>query len=120
MGDSLMTHQTLAMIFVLKSRLVIDGQICLEYCLAMGYAMRGVVIDDWRKACDYLWRGEADVLVVADARSLDPDRAPRVEVVAHHVSRPARADVPTGHRVGKHRAKGTNERSRMVKRTAAK
>lgn len=116
-----MTHQELvkAMIFVLRSRIVIDGQICLNYCLAMGYDMRGVVIDDWRKACDYLWRREADVLVVADARSLDPDRAPRVEVVAHHYSRPPRPDVPTGHRIGKHRKNQRAERAQVVKRTAA-
>lgn len=121
-------HLVRAMIFVLKSRIVLDGEICLNYCLAMGYQMRGVVVDDWRKACDYLWRRECDVLVVADGRSLDPDRAPRVEVVAHHASRPQRPDVPTGHRVGKHRAgrnaknangKGGNERTQIVKRTNA-
>lgn len=102
-------HITRAMIFVLHNRVYIDVKICIDYCLAMGYDMRGVVQDDWRKACDYLWRRECDVLVVADSRSLDPDRAPRVEVVAHHASRPERPDVPTGHRAGKHRA--TNERA---------
>lgn len=115
-------HPVKAMIFVLRDRLTIDGKICLDYCMAMRYQMRGVVIDDWRKACDYLWRRECDVLVVADQRSLDPDRAPRVEVVAHHGNRPQRPDVPTGHRAGKRRAKNERDvtaRTQAVKRTSA-
>lgn len=111
-----------AMIFVLRDRVLVDGKICLDYCLAMGYETCGMVQDDWQRACDYLHRRECDVLVVADSRSLDPDRAPRVEVVAHHSSRPQRPDVPTGHRIGKHRAGRNgraNERTQVLKRNAA-
>jgi hypothetical protein len=102
------------MVFVLSRRLVPDVGVCIEYCLTQGYNMRGVVQDDWVKACDYLHSGEADVLVVADDRSLNPDRAPRVEVVAHLHTEPAAPDVPTGRR-GRHRR---NERTRMLRRDA--
>lgn len=87
-----------AMVFVLSRRLFPDVGICIEYCIAQGYAMSGVIQDDWRKACDYLWSGKCEVLVVADDETLDPDRAPRVEVVAHQHTDPSRPDVPTGHR----------------------
>ena len=111
-----MSHlPTEAMVFVLSRRLLPDVGICIEYCLAQGYHMRGVIQDDWRKACDYLNSGECDVLVVADDRSLNPDRAPRVEVVAHLHTRPEAPDVPTGRRGGRHRR---NERTRMIRRDA--
>lgn len=87
-----------AMVFVLSRRLFPDVGICIEYCIAQGYAMCGVIQDDWTKACDYLHSGKADVLVVADDRALDPDRFPRVEVVAHQDTEPTRPDVPTGRR----------------------
>jgi hypothetical protein len=113
-----MTHSPVqAMVFVLSHRLLPDAGICIEYCLRQGYVMCGVVRDDWDKAIDYLYRREADVLVVADARTLDPDRTPRVEVVAHHHTQPQRPDVPTGRRGGRHRRKP--ERTRMLKRDAA-
>lgn len=116
-----MTELVRAMIFVLHDRVTVDGKTCLDYCMFMGYNMVGVVQDDWRKACDYLYRRECDVLVVADTRTLDPDRAPRVEVVAFHRGRPDRPDVPTGHRPGRHRAKNQRDagRTQAVKRSAA-
>lgn len=112
-----MSNLTRAMVFVLSDRLFPDAALCIEYCRAQRYNMCGVIRDDWRKACHYLYSGEADVLVVADQRSLDPDRAPRVEVVAHQHTQPERPDVPTGHRRGgRHRR---NERTRLLKRDAA-
>lgn len=105
-----------AMIFVLHDRVTIDGKVCLDYCIAKGYRMVGVVQDDWHKACDYLYRRECDVLVVADDRALDPDRRPRVEVVAHLHTAPERPDVPTGRRSGKQWMR--NQRTRMLKRGA--
>lgn len=104
-----MTHPPVqAIVFVLSSRLLPDAAICIEYCRALGYHMVGVIRDDWAKACDYLYHGKADVVVVADDRTLDPDRTPRVEVVAHQHTQPARPDVPTAHR--------PRERTWMVKR----
>ena len=97
-----MPHTT-AMVFVLSGRLNPDADICIRYCLAHGYHVAGVVRDDWYTVCGYLYRGEADVVVVADAHSLDPERAPRVEVVAHETTTPERPDVPTGRPPGKHR-----------------
>lgn len=72
-----------AMVFVLSDRLLPDAQICIDYCLRMGYTMAGVIRDDWSKAVDYLYAGDCGVIVVADDNTLDPDRTPRVEVVAH-------------------------------------
>jgi hypothetical protein len=86
------------MVFVLSNRLMPDAGICIEYCRVLGYHMCGIVKDDWTIAMDYLHAGQADVVVVADDRSLDPDRAPRVEVVAHLNTEPTRPDVPTGRR----------------------
>jgi hypothetical protein len=86
------------MVFVLSSRLLPDAGICIEFCIQQGYNMIGLIKDDWKKACDYLYAGKCDVIVVADSRTLDPDRTPRVEVVAHQDTQPARPDVPTGHR----------------------
>ena len=116
-----MIHQTTAMVFVLSHRLLADADVCIQYCREQGYVLAGVVRDDWHRACSYLWGGECDVLVVADARTLDPDRAPRVEVVAHHASRPERPDVPTGHRASRRRAKNQREvgRTQIVRRNAA-
>src|SRR5262245_59350151 len=84
------------MIFVLTNRLFPDAQICIDYCLRQGYVMAGIVQDDWQRAIEYLYRREADVVVVADGRSLDPDRAPRVEVVAHGRKPSRRPDLPSG------------------------
>ncbi len=86
------------MVFVLSSRLLPDAGICIQYCIDHGYHMDGIIKDDWRKADGYLHAGKCDVLVVADDRSLDPDRTPRVEVVAHQHTQPGRPDVPTGRR----------------------
>lgn len=86
------------MVFVISDRLLPDAGICIEYCRVHGYNMCGIVRDDWVTAVDYMHSGRADVLVVADDHSLDPDRAPRVEVVAHQNTEPARPDVPTGRR----------------------
>lgn len=105
-----MTHSPVhAIVFVLSNRLLPDAGTCIEYCRALGYVMSGVVRDDWAKACEYLYKGEADVVVVADDRTLDPDRTPRVEVVAHQNTQPTRPDVPTGRRA-------RNERTWTVKR----
>jgi hypothetical protein len=82
-----------AMVYVLSDRLLPDAQICIDYCLRQGYTMGGVIRDDWDKAIDYLYSGEAGVLIVADDETLDPDRTPRVEVVAHMPTR-NRACVP--------------------------
>lgn len=109
---------THAIVYVLTSRLLPDADICINYCLAHGYHVVGVVRDDWRTACGYLYRGEADVAVVADARSLNPQRAPRVEVVAHQTTMPERPDVPTGRTPGRHRRSsglGRSDRTRQFR-----
>jgi hypothetical protein len=101
---------TNAVVFVLGNRLILDGNICLQYCLAHGYNMIGVVKDDWRQALDYLHDGTAAVLVVADERSF-ADQSPRIEVVAHAGTR-----TPNGNPKAAGRR---NERTHLVRRTAA-
>lgn len=115
-----MSHVVQAMVFVLSHRLLPDAGICIEYCITHGYHMGGVIRDDWAKAVDYLYSGKCEVLVVASDETLDPDRTPRVEVVAHQQGqpqpRPQRPDVPTGRRPSLRRG----ERTRMIRRTAAR
>lgn len=113
-----MRSETQALVLVLSKRLFPDTKICIDYCLAHGYAVVGVIRDDWDRAIEYLYQRKAHVLVVADDRTLQPDRTPRVEVVAHQHTKPTRPDVPTGARGGKHR-RGRNERTSLLKRNAA-
>lgn len=71
-----------AIIFVLSQYLLPDADRCIRHCLAHGYFVVGVVKDNWGQAMEYLHDGTATVLVVADPRHLDPNREPRIEVVA--------------------------------------
>ncbi len=75
-------HVTTAVVFVLSRYLLPDADRCIDYCRAQGYAMVGVITDDWHEAMHMLHEGKAVVLVVADRQHLDPERAPRVEAVA--------------------------------------
>lgn len=97
---------TTAIVFVLTEYLVIDGATGTTHCTIHGYDMRGLVLDDWKKACQYLADGLADVLVIADESHLDPDRVPRIEVVSHH-----RAPGPRSPR---------QERTQLIRRGAAR
>lgn len=92
---------TTAIVFVLSKYLLPDAGLGVNYCLAHDYEVK-LVKDDWEAAMGYLHDGTADVLVIPDESHLDPDRTPRIEVVAHHQA--ARAD-------------GTpHERTRLIRR----
>jgi hypothetical protein len=97
-------HTTDAVVFVLTRFLLPDADRCIQYCITSGYHMVGLVRDDWGAAMEMLHDGRAEVLVVADPQHLDPHRSPRIEMVSH---------PPQGGAV-------RSERSRMVKRTAAR
>lgn len=111
-----MTHHVKAMTFVLSTRLYPDAGICIEYCIEQGYIMDGVIQDDWAKACEYLYAKKIDVIVVASDATLDPDRTPRVEVVAHQRTQPQRPDVPTGRRGSDSRSGARTRRTRAIRR----
>ncbi len=109
--------QIRAMVFVLSHRLLPDVGICIDYCIAHGYHMDGIVKDDWTKAVDYLYSDKCDVLVVAGDETLDPDRIPRIEAVAHQHTQPARPDIPIGRRRPGDRVRGVRT-SRITRRDA--
>lgn len=106
-----MTTTTHAIVFVLSGRLLPDADRCIQYCIARGYEMSGVIRDNWEIAMQYLADGRAEVLVVADERSF-VDRTPRVEVAAHA---PAISADPNGNPKAAGRR---NERTHLVRRTA--
>lgn len=91
-----MPHTTTAIIFVLSQYLLPDADRCIRHCLANGYSVVGVVKDNWRQAMEYLNDGTASVLVVADPRHLDPQREPRIEVVAEGTGKGRRTRIVRG------------------------
>lgn len=97
-------HMTEAVVFVLTAHLLPDADRCIRHCLSRGYHVVGIVKDNWAEAMRMLHDGRAEVLVVADEQHLDPERAPRIEVVGR---RPGAKPGPR------------SERSQMVKRNAA-
>lgn len=55
---------------------------CLDHAEFCGYQLAGIV-RDWQEVHRMLGNGEVSVAIVADERDLDPQRKPRVEVVAN-------------------------------------
>lgn len=106
-------HLTEAVVFVLSSHLLPDAGRCIDYCRVRGYRMIGVIKDDWRAAIEYIYDGRASVLVVADVDHLDPNRMPRIEVVADRL----RNDPPTDGRERNCRTSRINRRDVNGKRT---
>lgn len=96
---------TVAVIFVpAAAHLATYASNCLDYCAARGYEVAGVVTADWAAAAAMVLSNKAAVLVVSSAEHLDPNREPRVEVVAEHTAP----------------ATPRHERTRMVRRNAAR
>lgn len=95
---------TKAIVFVNADRLLPNASICVQYCLAMGYAVVGVVRGSWDEVIGLTRERKAEVVVVAEDDDLPPDRKPRVEIVAHQRAEPA------GHR--------TVRTSRIIRRAA--
>lgn len=59
---------------------------CTIYCEEQGYNLAGVILDDWPAVLQTIADGEADIVVVSEEAHLDPERSPRIEVVAHAAS----------------------------------
>jgi hypothetical protein len=97
---------TEAVVFVLSRHLLPHAAICYQYCLSLGYHAIGIVRDDWDDAWDYIRDGTADVIVVADETDLEPDRSPRIEIVAHTLQGAGPAVTRPG----------TAERTRLIRR----
>lgn len=55
---------------------------CTAYAQERGYDLVGIVIDDWPAVQRMLAVGETSVVLVSEEQHLDPERKPRVEVVA--------------------------------------
>lgn len=75
---------------------------CMQYCQDRGYEFQGLVRGNWSAVQRLLSDGEASVVIVSTEEHLDPDRKPRIEVVAHQ---------PAGDQWSK--------RTRIIRRNAA-
>lgn len=77
---------TTAVVFVPATAIVPFAKQCLDYCAARGYEIAGVIRGDWAAVARMLITGAASIVVVARREHLDPDREPRVEVLAEVAS----------------------------------
>ena len=55
---------------------------CLDYCEQQGYEFQGIT-RDWAAVQQMLGDGQTSVVIVSTEEHLDPNRKPRVEVVAN-------------------------------------
>lgn len=55
----------------------------LEHCERQGYDFQGLILDDWEEANRMMLDGETSVVIVSTEEHLDPQRKPRIEVVAN-------------------------------------
>lgn len=72
-----------AVVFVLTQYLARDADRCIQHCITNGYAMIGLIKDDWKAALALAVEGKASVIVAASPDHVDPEREPRVEFVSH-------------------------------------
>lgn len=59
---------------------------CMEYCEQQGYELRGIIRNDWEAAERMMGDGETSVVIVSTEAHLDPQRKPRIEVVANQAA----------------------------------
>lgn len=55
---------------------------CTAFSEERGYDLKGIVRDDWESVKKMMQNGEVSVVLVAVDGHLDPNRTPRIEVVA--------------------------------------
>lgn len=102
---------TKAIVFVDPDRLLPNASICLNYCIALGYHVVGVVRGSWDEVIKMTGSRKAEVVVVAEDCDLPADRTPRVEIVAHET--PA-----AGTGVAKPPGSRRDTRTRVIRRIA--
>ena len=73
---------TVAVVFVPDAKVVPYAKLCLDYCARRGYDIAGVIRGDWPAVAAMLATKAVGVVVVARREHLEPDREPRVEVLA--------------------------------------
>ena len=71
-----------AVIFIPETDFETHAATCLDYCAERGYEVAGIISGNWVAAAAMLRDGAAHILIVACDEHLDPDRRPRIEVVA--------------------------------------
>jgi hypothetical protein len=78
---------TRAIIFVPEGKFDPHASRCMEYCKRRGYEFQGIV-SDWDAVDRMRAAGEIEVVLVSKEEHLDPNRKPRIEVVANEERRP--------------------------------
>lgn len=73
---------TRAIIYIPSDAFEPHASMCMQYCEARGYTFEGLVRDDWPAVQRMFDNDEASVAIVSEFKHLDPNRKPRVEVVA--------------------------------------
>lgn len=77
---------TRAIVFVSSEEFDPHATRCTIYAEERGYELCGIVVDNWDEAQRMHDEHEIDVIVVSEESHVPPDRAPRIEVVAHAAS----------------------------------
>jgi hypothetical protein len=76
-------HVTRAIIFVPAKDFEPHADRCMDHLHARGYQFQGMICGDWDAAQRMMDDGETSVVLVATETYLDPNRKPRIEVVAN-------------------------------------
>jgi hypothetical protein len=63
---------------------------CVNYAEERGYELVGIVRDNWPAARKMAEDGGTTVVIVSEESHLDPERKPRIEVVANEYSNGSR------------------------------
>lgn len=74
---------TKAIIYVPHGQFDPHAALCMQHCEDRGYDFHGIVSGDWGAVQRMLGDGEASVVIVSTEAHLDPNRSPRIEVVAN-------------------------------------
>lgn len=77
---------TRAIVFVPSDEFDPHAARCTAYAEDRGYELQGVIRDDWAAAQRMLGDGQTSVVIVSEESHLDPNRRPRIEVVANQYS----------------------------------
>lgn len=71
---------TTAVIFVPNGQYELYASLCLNYCVAKGYEIGGVIQGDWEAVVRTISAGIATVVVVARPEHINPAWEPRIEI----------------------------------------